>query len=52
VFEACAGADGWDVRIGLEDTLQMADGSPAEDNRALVAEVVRMARSLGRTPTN
>jgi uncharacterized protein (DUF849 family) len=44
--------DGWDVRIGLEDTLQMADGSTAEDNRALVAEVVRMARTLGRTPTN
>jgi uncharacterized protein (DUF849 family) len=43
--------DGWDVRIGLEDTLQMPDGSVAEDNGALVAEVVRMVTELGRIPT-
>jgi uncharacterized protein (DUF849 family) len=32
---------GRDVRIGLEDTLVMADGSPAESNAALVAAVAR-----------
>jgi hypothetical protein len=32
-------ARGRDVRIGLEDTLVMADGSPALDNAALVAAV-------------
>jgi uncharacterized protein (DUF849 family) len=40
--------DGWDIRIGLEDTLQMPDGSTAEDNLALVTEVVRMAKRLLR----
>jgi len=34
---------GRDVRIGLEDTLVMADGSPAPSNAALVAEVARRA---------
>ena len=34
-------ARGRDVRIGLEDTLVMADGSPAPDNAALVAAVAR-----------
>jgi uncharacterized protein (DUF849 family) len=34
---------GRDVRIGLEDTLVMADGSPAPDNAALVAAVARSA---------
>src|SRR3954454_8598390 len=34
-------ARGRDVRIGLEDTLVMADGSPAESNAALVAAVAR-----------
>jgi uncharacterized protein (DUF849 family) len=32
---------GRDVRIGLEDTLQMADGSEAPSNAALVAAVAR-----------
>ena len=47
-----AGADAWtvldaaiarghDVRIGLEDTTAMPDGSPARDNAQLVAEVAR-----------
>jgi uncharacterized protein (DUF849 family) len=34
-------ARGRDVRIGLEDTLEMPDGSVAADNAALVAEAVR-----------
>jgi uncharacterized protein (DUF849 family) len=36
-------ARGRDVRIGLEDTLEMPDGSVARDNAALVAEAVRRA---------
>jgi uncharacterized protein (DUF849 family) len=51
-----AGADAWavldaalargrDVRIGLEDTTLMPDGSAAPDNAALVAEAARRARS-------
>ena len=44
VIEAALGR-GRDVRIGLEDTLVMADGSPAPDNAALVAAVARMAGS-------
>jgi uncharacterized protein (DUF849 family) len=38
---------GWDIRVGLEDTLQMADGSRAGSNAMLVAEAVRMARERG-----
>ena len=34
---------GRDVRVGLEDTLVMADGSPARDNASLVAAVARSA---------
>jgi uncharacterized protein (DUF849 family) len=51
-----AGADAWqvldaavarghDVRIGLEDTTAMPDGSPARDNAQLVAEAARRLRS-------
>jgi uncharacterized protein (DUF849 family) len=36
---------GRDVRIGLEDTLVMADGSPASSNAALVAQVARRAEA-------
>jgi uncharacterized protein (DUF849 family) len=36
---------GRDVRIGLEDTLVMADGSPAESNAGLVTAVARRERS-------
>jgi uncharacterized protein (DUF849 family) len=35
---------GHDVRIGLEDTLLMPDGSVAPDNAALVAEAARRVR--------
>ncbi|MFD6099169.1 3-keto-5-aminohexanoate cleavage protein [Nocardiopsis flavescens] len=34
---------GLDVRIGLEDTMRMPDGSEARDNAALVAHAVRLA---------
>jgi hypothetical protein len=34
-------ARGYDVRIGLEDTLVMPDGRVAQDNTELVAEAVR-----------
>jgi uncharacterized protein (DUF849 family) len=34
-------ARGYDVRIGLEDTLVMPDGRIAKDNVELVAEAVR-----------
>jgi uncharacterized protein (DUF849 family) len=51
-----AGADAWqvldaavarghDVRIGLEDTTAMPDGSTARDNAQLVAEAARRLRS-------
>jgi uncharacterized protein (DUF849 family) len=42
--------DGWDVRVGLEDTLHLQDGSPAPGNAELVAAVVAMARRRGRLP--
>jgi uncharacterized protein (DUF849 family) len=35
---------GWDVRVGLEDTLTLPDGTPARDNADLVSTVMRMAR--------
>jgi uncharacterized protein (DUF849 family) len=38
-------ARGRDVRIGLEDTTVMPDGSPARDNAELVAEAARRLRS-------
>jgi uncharacterized protein (DUF849 family) len=37
----------WDVRVGLEDTLQMPDGSTAAGNAELVGAVVRMAQKSG-----
>jgi uncharacterized protein (DUF849 family) len=36
-----ANARGYDVRIGLEDTLVMPDGRVAKDNAELVTEAVR-----------
>jgi uncharacterized protein (DUF849 family) len=53
-----AGADAWDVldaaiarghdvRIGLEDTTTMPDGSTARDNAELVAEAARRIREAG-----
>jgi uncharacterized protein (DUF849 family) len=36
---------GLDTRIGLEDTLCLPDGSPAEDNAALVAAAVAIGAS-------
>jgi uncharacterized protein (DUF849 family) len=41
---------GWDVRVGLEDTLQLPDGSPAPGNAELVASAARMARDRGLLP--
>jgi uncharacterized protein (DUF849 family) len=46
-----AAEQGWDVRVGLEDTLQLPDGSRAADNAELVgvaAEIVRRRRPPGR----
>jgi len=43
-------ARGHDIRVGLEDTLQLPDGSRARDNAALVAEAVRMVRRHGHRP--
>jgi uncharacterized protein (DUF849 family) len=45
VLEAAL-ARGRDVRIGLEDTTVMPDGSPARDNAQLVAEAARRLRGL------
>ena len=36
---------GRDVRIGFEDTLRMADGSPARDNAQLVAAAVEIVQA-------
>jgi uncharacterized protein (DUF849 family) len=41
---------GWDVRVGLEDTLQLPDGGTPAGNADLVAAVVAMARKRGRLP--
>jgi uncharacterized protein (DUF849 family) len=38
---------GWDVRVGLEDTLELPDGSVALDNEQLVGAVISMARRRG-----
>jgi uncharacterized protein (DUF849 family) len=40
-----AAATGHDLRIGLEDTLVMADGSPAENNEALVGAAAELLRN-------
>ncbi|HWF74590.1 MAG TPA: 3-keto-5-aminohexanoate cleavage protein [Solirubrobacteraceae bacterium] len=44
---AAAAEAGIDVRVGLEDTLVLADGSPAPGNRALVAAAVAVAADRG-----
>ena len=36
-------ADGQDIRIGLEDTTVLPDGSPASGNADLVAAAARLA---------
>src|SRR5262249_62322833 len=41
---------GWDIRIGLEDTLRLADATVASGNAELVAMAVPMARKSGRLP--
>lgn len=41
---------GWDVRVGLEDTLQLPDGSPAAGNAELVTKAVDVARHRGLLP--
>jgi uncharacterized protein (DUF849 family) len=38
-------ARGYDVRVGLEDTLVLPDGSIARDNAQLVAEALRRTRA-------
>jgi len=38
---------GWDVRVGLEDTLLLPDGSAPSGNADLVAAAVAMARKRG-----
>jgi uncharacterized protein (DUF849 family) len=48
VIEAAAAA-GHDVRIGLEDTTVLPDGTPARDNAQLVAEAVRACSRRPRT---
>jgi uncharacterized protein (DUF849 family) len=37
-------ADGQDIRVGLEDTVVLPDGSPAHGNADLVAAAARLAR--------
>jgi uncharacterized protein (DUF849 family) len=39
---------GWDVRVGLEDTLQLPDGAAPSGNAELVAAVVAIARKRQR----
>ena len=41
---------GWDVRVGLEDTLELADGTLASGNAELVAAAVEIARKHRRLP--
>jgi uncharacterized protein (DUF849 family) len=41
-------ARGYDVRVGLEDTLVLPDGSMARDNVELIREAVRRVRAAGR----
>jgi uncharacterized protein (DUF849 family) len=38
---------GWDIRVGLEDTLLLPDGTLATGNAELVAVAVRLARERG-----
>jgi uncharacterized protein (DUF849 family) len=46
---AAAMAKGHDVRIGLEDTLVLEDGTPVSGNEALVWATSRMALEAGRS---
>ena len=39
---------GWDIRVGLEDTLHLPDGRRAQDNAELVAAAVDLVRRHGR----
>jgi uncharacterized protein (DUF849 family) len=41
---------GRDIRVGLEDTQVLPDGTLAEDNAELVATAVRLATEAGRLP--
>jgi uncharacterized protein (DUF849 family) len=41
---------GKDIRVGLEDTLVLADGRRTEDNEQLIRAAVRLAESFGREP--
>lgn len=43
-------AAGDHVRVGFEDSMTLADGRPARSNGDLVANAVRIAEALGRTP--
>lgn len=48
---ACAAAAaslGGHVRVGFENNLLLADGTPAASNAALVAQAVTIARAIGR----
>ena len=41
---------GKDVRVGMEDTLVLADGTRAKSNKQLVEAAVRLAKRLGSEP--
>ncbi|MGF1560845.1 MAG: 3-keto-5-aminohexanoate cleavage protein [Geminicoccaceae bacterium] len=45
---AAAAALGGHIRVGFENTLNLADGSRADDNVALVRQAAQMARHIGR----
>ena len=45
---AAGAAAGWDVRIGLEDTLWMPDGHVAADNAELVTAAVQLTEAAHR----
>jgi uncharacterized protein (DUF849 family) len=49
VIEAALGL-GRDIRVGLEDTVVLPDGSTAADNAELVASAVRFATEAGHRP--
>ncbi|MBV8528363.1 MAG: 3-keto-5-aminohexanoate cleavage protein [Candidatus Dormibacteraeota bacterium] len=49
---ASAVEHGHDVRVGLEDTLVMPDGSVAADNASLVEACAALARAAGRLPNH
>ncbi|HEY0703176.1 MAG TPA: 3-keto-5-aminohexanoate cleavage protein [Candidatus Acidoferrales bacterium] len=47
-FIGLAAARKYDTRIGFEDTVVMPDGAPAPGNAAIIAEAVRITRSLAK----